>query len=162
MIVLTIYNQLWYCSNWLVWLRLYSLFLKLWNWPALYQNDLQLSFNYRDVKVQILIWFQTFLLFTKPHYQTFNALKSTSFQAFQTFSDFFSQMPAHPWNLPQKLQDFLWTYMYNKYLWFALDLHQNTWDLTWIYKKLLATTTSNFCVKNFDHITSKQACIWPF
>ena len=33
--------------------------------------------------------FQTFLLFTKPHFQTFNALKSTSFQAFQIISDFF-------------------------------------------------------------------------
>ena len=29
----------------------------------------------RDVRVQIVIWFQTFLLFTKPHFQTFNALK---------------------------------------------------------------------------------------
>ena len=37
----------------------------------------------RDVRVQILIWFQTFLLFTKPHFQTLNALESTSFQAFQ-------------------------------------------------------------------------------
>ena len=25
----------------------------------------------RDVRVQILIWMQTFLLFTKPHFQTF-------------------------------------------------------------------------------------------
>ena len=30
-----------------------------------------------------------FLLFTKPHLETFNALKSTSFQAFQISSDFF-------------------------------------------------------------------------
>ena len=42
----------------------------------------------RDVRVLILIWFQTFLLFTKPHFQTFNALKSTSFQAFQIIADF--------------------------------------------------------------------------
>ena len=41
----------------------------------------------RDVRVQILIWFQTFLLFTKPHFQTFNALKSTSFQAFQIITE---------------------------------------------------------------------------
>ena len=42
----------------------------------------------RDVRVQILIWFQTFLLFTKSKFQTFNALKSTSFlQAFQINSD---------------------------------------------------------------------------
>ena len=40
-----------------------------------------------------------FLLFTKPHFQTFNALKSTSFQAFQTFS---SQMLSHPWGLLHK------------------------------------------------------------
>ena len=39
-------------------------------------------------RFRFVIWFQTFLLFTKPHFQTFNALKSTSFQAFQTFSDF--------------------------------------------------------------------------
>ena len=54
----------------------------------------------RDVRVQILIWFQTFLLFTKPHFQTFNSLKSTSFQAFQIisdFSDFSSQTLSHPW-----------------------------------------------------------------
>ena len=44
---------------------------------------------YRDVRVQILIWFQTFLLFAKPHFQTFDALKSTSSQAFQIISDFF-------------------------------------------------------------------------
>ena len=50
----------------------------------------------RDVRVQILIWFQTFLLFTKPHFQTFNALKSTSFQTFQIISDFFSQAISHP------------------------------------------------------------------
>ena len=43
---------------------------------------------YRDVRVQILIWFQTFLLFTKLHFQTSNALKSTS-QAFQIISYFF-------------------------------------------------------------------------
>ena len=29
-------------------------------------------------------------------FQTFNALKSTSFQAFQTFSDFFSKTLSHP------------------------------------------------------------------
>ena len=45
----------------------------------------------RDVRVQILSWFQTFLLFTNPHFQTFNALKSTSFQAYQIIPDFFSQ-----------------------------------------------------------------------
>ena len=44
---------------------------------------------FRDVRVQISIWFQTFLLFTKPHFQTFSALKGTSFQAFQIISDFF-------------------------------------------------------------------------
>ena len=53
---------------------------------------------FRDVRVQILIWFQTFLLFTiEPHFQTFNALKITSFQAFQIISNFFSQTLAHPW-----------------------------------------------------------------
>ena len=44
---------------------------------------------HRDVRLQILIWFQTFLLFTKCHFQTFNALKSTSFQAFQIISEDF-------------------------------------------------------------------------
>ena len=44
----------------------------------------------RDGRVQILIWFPTFLLFTKAHFQTLNALKSTSFQAFQIISDIFS------------------------------------------------------------------------
>ena len=48
------------------------------------------------MRVQILISFQTFLLFTTPHFQTFDALKSTSFQAFQIISDFFSQMLSHP------------------------------------------------------------------
>ena len=57
------------------------------------------SVHIRDVRVQILTWFQTFLLFTKPHFQTFNALKSTSFQAFQIISDFFSQMLSHPWHM---------------------------------------------------------------
>ena len=49
---------------------------------------------------QILIWFQTILLITKPHFQTWcslNRLKSTSFQAFQIILDFFSQMLSNPW-----------------------------------------------------------------
>ena len=37
-----------------------------------------------------------FLLFTKPHFQTFNALRSTSLQALQIISDFSSQMFSHP------------------------------------------------------------------
>ena len=37
-----------------------------------------------------------FLIFTKPHFQTFNALKSTSFQSFQIISDFFSLILSHP------------------------------------------------------------------
>ena len=41
------------------------------------------------MRVQSFLWFQTFLLFTKPHFQTFNALKSTSFQVFQIISHFF-------------------------------------------------------------------------
>ena len=45
--------------------------------------------NYWDVRVQILIWFQTLLL-TKPRFQTVNALKSTTLQAYQIISDFFS------------------------------------------------------------------------
>ena len=45
------------------------------------------------MRVQILIWFQTFLLFTKPHFQAYDALKSTFlsgisdyFGHFHTFS----------------------------------------------------------------------------
>ena len=49
----------------------------------------------RDVRVQILIWFQPFLLFTEPNFQT---LKGTSFfrhfKLFQTFSDRRSHTPA--------------------------------------------------------------------
>ena len=42
------------------------------------------------MRVQILIWFQTFLLFKKSHDQTINELlKDISFQAFQIISDFF-------------------------------------------------------------------------
>ena len=53
----------------------------------------------RDATVQILILVQTLLLFTKPHFQTFNALKSTSFQAFQIISDAFSQtLSLYPWS----------------------------------------------------------------
>ena len=48
----------------------------------------------RDVRVQILIWFQT-LLFTKPHFQTFNALKSTSFQIISDFFRLFSHRCSH-------------------------------------------------------------------
>ena len=44
------------------------------------------------MRVHILIWFQNCLLFTKPHFQTFNALKSTSFQI---ILDFFSQTLSH-------------------------------------------------------------------
>ena len=43
----------------------------------------------RDMRVQILIWFHTFLRFAKPCCLNSNALKSTSFQAFQIISDFF-------------------------------------------------------------------------
>ena len=42
-----------------------------------------------------LIFRPFFLLFRKPHVQTFYALKSSSFQAFQIVSDFFSQMLSH-------------------------------------------------------------------
>ena len=53
------------------------------------------------MRVQILIVISDFfLLFTKPHFQTFNALKkhifSGHFRLFQTFSDFFSQTLSHP------------------------------------------------------------------
>ena len=54
----------------------------------------------RDGKVQILIWFQTFLALHNTLFSDFscslNALKSTSFEAFQIISDFFSQMLSHP------------------------------------------------------------------
>ena len=49
-----------------------------------------------DVRVQILIRFQTFLLFTKPYFQTFNAvgmLLKAYVQAFQIILDVFS--PLH-------------------------------------------------------------------
>ena len=50
----------------------------------------------RDVRV--LFFFLSFSLFTKPHFQTFNALQSTSFQLFQITSDFFFlQTLSHPW-----------------------------------------------------------------
>ena len=75
----------------------------------------------RDVRVQILIWFQTFLLFTKPHFQTFNTvwmhLKSTSFQAFQIISDFLSQMLFTP----------LGSRSDNEYLWYALSNFSKCW-----------------------------------
>ena len=50
------------------------------------------------VRVQILIWFQSFVLFTKPHFQTFNALKKHIFSGiseflFQTFSHRRSHIP---------------------------------------------------------------------
>ena len=53
----------------------------------------------RDVRVRILIWFQTFFLFTKPHFQTFNAVwmhwkAHVSFQAFQIISDFLTDALA--------------------------------------------------------------------
>ena len=62
-----------------------------------FEKDEEKKTKYRDVRVQILIWFQTFLLFTKPHFQTFNALKSTYmyFQAFQIISDFFRLSHRH-------------------------------------------------------------------
>ena len=58
------------------------------------------SLGNRDVRVQILIWFQTFLLFTKPHFQTFNAVwmhwKAHLYRYFRLFQTFFSQMLSHP------------------------------------------------------------------
>ena len=38
---------------------------------------------YRDVKDPVLTWVQTFFMLHKPPFQTLNALKSNSFQAFQ-------------------------------------------------------------------------------
>ena len=52
----------------------------------------------KDVRVQILIWFQTFLLFTKPHFHTFNAVwmhwKAHLFRHFWLFQ-IFSQVLSH-------------------------------------------------------------------
>ena len=53
-----------------------------------------------DVRVQILIWFQTCLLFTKPHFQTSSALKSTSFSGISDhfrLVQTFSHRCSHPW-----------------------------------------------------------------
>ena len=46
---------------------------------------------WRDVRVQILIWFQTFLLFTKPHFQTFDnqQFKCNENHIFSGISDYF-------------------------------------------------------------------------
>ena len=44
----------------------------------------------RDVRVQILIWFQTLLPITKPHFQTFNELKSFFFRCL-----YFRLFPPH-------------------------------------------------------------------
>ena len=41
-----------------------------------------------------------FLILAKLHFQTFITLKSTSFQAFQIISDFFSQTLSHPYISP--------------------------------------------------------------
>ena len=58
--------------------------------------------NNRDVRVQILIWFQTLLLFTEFHFRTFDVLENTTFQVFQVVSDFsdgsFSHTLSHPCN----------------------------------------------------------------
>ena len=43
----------------------------------------------RDVRVQILNLISDLFVHQKPHFQTFNALKSTSFQPFQIISDLF-------------------------------------------------------------------------
>ena len=70
-----------------------------WFFDALSSNSTDT--NNRDVRVQILIWFQTFLLFAKSHFQTFNALKThlcRHFILFQTFSNFFSYTLSHPCN----------------------------------------------------------------
>ena len=59
----------------------------------------------RDVRVQILIWFKTFLLFTKPHFQTFNAVRMhwkahlfRHFRLFQTFSHRRSHTAGSAWS----------------------------------------------------------------
>ena len=92
-----------------------------WNFIQIHQYytlDLNVTILFylphtRDVRVQIFIWFQTFLLFTKPLFQTFNALKSTSIQAFQNISDFFSQTLSHPWHT--EVHTYMYMYMYNSF-----------------------------------------------
>ena len=81
----------------------------------------------RDVRVQISVWFQTLLLFRKPNFQTFNALKSTCFQAFQIISDFFSQMLSHPWvKWPFVAPVFAWkgiTFQFTGYVCLVIKSH---------------------------------------
>ena len=61
----------------------------------------------QDVRVQILIWSKTFLLFTNPIFRLLMHCKTRllmhcktrlfrHFRLFQTLSDFFSQMLSHP------------------------------------------------------------------
>ena len=67
---------------------------------SLPQSDVILASTltwHMDVRVQILIWFQTFLLFKKPNFQTFIALKITSLQAFQIISDFLFSKGTRHW-----------------------------------------------------------------
>ena len=78
-----------------------------WSWVCSSKVDVKLwgDLDYlhactRDVRVQMLTWFQTFLLFTKPHFQTLNAVwmhwKAHLFKhfiLFQTFSHRCSHIP---------------------------------------------------------------------
>ena len=69
-------------------------------WKSSISFKNKMSFHCRDVRVQILIWYQTFLLFTKPHFQTFSALLHWKahlfrhFRLFQTFSHRHSHTPS--------------------------------------------------------------------
>ena len=82
----------------MIWGCLYNNYVQYFEWLTWYTgytknlatfflyNDVfkfYLIHVYRDVKDPVLTWFQTFLCFTNPPFQTLNALKSTSFQAFK-------------------------------------------------------------------------------
>ena len=72
--------------------------LKLWD-NFKFTADLVNLGIVRDVRFQILIWFQTFfLLFTKPHFQTYNALKKHIFSDYFRLFLTYAVTPLYCWN----------------------------------------------------------------
>ena len=67
----------------------------------------------------------------KPHFQTFNALNSTSFQAFQIISNFFSQTLSHPCS---NYENILFIHIWNETKNCAAKIFKRIRNLSWLQK----------------------------
>ena len=88
-------NCLQYCSKGLYGHMRYALHIKIWNYLYCCICKFRILQFFVFMTKCYIQWVvqgcesSDFLLFTKSHFQTFNALKSTSFRTFQIISNFF-------------------------------------------------------------------------